>query len=610
MRATLLCSLLVLLAFGCSGTPGPVKVEPPVEQPPTAEQAAAFLAEADARIRELSAETQRMYWVYSTYITVDTEWLESKMSVRSMELDRWLAEGAMRFATVDLPADQARLMRLLRVWSSKPSPSDPAKRQELADVSTALQSGYAKRTACPDGPDGECITLGQVSHTLATSRDYDELLRVWLAWRTEQTSSGPAYARFAALVNEGAREVGFADAGELWRSRYDMSAAELGDEAERLWQQIRPLYEKLHCYVRARLSDHYGADKVPLTGPIPAHVLGNNWAQDWGNIYPLVEPYPGSAMPDITKQLVDKAWTPEKMARTAEDFFVSLGLVPLPETFWQRSMISQPRDRDVSCHPQAFTIAFSDDIRIKMCTEVTEGDLAVLHHELGHDYYFLYYLDQPVIVQDGAHDGFHEGIGDTLTLSMTPGYYEKLGLIDRAPNDAKAELNQLMRLALDRIAFVPFGLMVDKWRWQVFDGTTPPDRYNEDWWKLRLDYQGVVSPVARTDEQFDPGGKFHVPNNTPYLRYFLAHILMFQFHRALCDASGHTGPLHTCSIYGSKPAGDRLAAMLAMGQSRPWPDALEAITGERRMDGQAMLDYFAPLVDYLDEANAGQTCGW
>jgi peptidyl-dipeptidase A len=608
VRTTPLC--IVLLAIGCSGTPAPVTVEQPEEQPPTAEQALEFLAEADRRIRELADETHRMYWVYSTYINDDTEFLKSKMSVRGMQLDRWLAEGAAKYSKVDLPADQARLLHLLRVWSSAPSPNDPDARQQLADVSTGLQSSYATRKVCLEGDAESCLSLGDINRTIASSRDYDELLKVWVAWRDEGASTGAAYEQFVTLVNQGAREVGFADAGELWRSRYDMPADEFAAEAERLWLQIRPLYEKLHCHVRTKLSAHYGADKVPLTGPIPAHVLGNNWAQDWGNIYPLVEPYPGSAMPDITTQLVAKKWTPEKMARTAEGFFTSMGLKPLPDTFWERSMISQPRDRDVSCHPQAFTIAFTDDLRIKMCTEVTEGDLAVLHHELGHNYYYLYYIDQPVIVQDGAHDGFHEGIGDTLTLSMTPGYYQKLGLIDEAPTDDEAELNYLMDLALDRIAFVPFGLLVDKWRWQVFDGTTAPAEYNDDWWKLRLDYQGVASAVDRPSTSFDPGGKFHVPNNTPYIRYFLAHILMFQFHRALCDASGHTGPLHTCSIYGSKTAGERLGNMLAMGQSRPWPEALEALTGSDKMDGQAMLDYFAPLVGYLDAQNAGQQCGW
>jgi peptidyl-dipeptidase A len=416
--------------------------------------------------------------------------------------------------------------------------------------------------------------------------------------------------RFVDLANEGARELGFADLGAMWRSGYDMPPDDFSKEATRLWGQVKPLYDSLHCYVRGRLQKTYGADRVPSGKPIPAQLLGNMWAQQWGEIYPLVEPYPGVLDLDVTAALKKQKYDAVRIARSAESFYVSLGFDKLPESFWERSLLTKPRDRDVQCHASAWQMDTQGDVRIKQCIEPTQDHLMTVYHELGHVFYYMSYAKQPYIFQSGAHDGFHEAIGDTVNLSMTPAYLHQIGLTGAVKTSREATINQQMKLALDKVAFLPFGKMIDEWRWKVFAGETKPDNYNAAWWQLREQYQGVGAPVARSEEDFDPGAKYHIPANTPYTRYFLSYILQFQFHKALCDAAGNKGPLYECSVYGNAEAGKRFREMLELGQSQPWQDTLEKLTGTRQMDASAILDYFAPLQAWLAEQNKGQTCGW
>ena len=576
---------------------------------PSAADAKAFIDGVDAKLRELYVLTGRAEWANATDITDEHEKAESEAKEKLLAYTAQAIKEAQRFAEVDADPETKRQLHLLRVSSSLPAPDDAAKRKELAELSAKMQSMYGKGKYCPEGEDS-CRDLGQLSDVLAESRDYDELLAAWKGWREISIPMRPMYARFAELTNEGAREIGFADTGELWRSAYDMSPAEFEAEMERLWQQVRPLYEQLHCHVRAQLAEKYGEDKVPLDGRIPAHLLGNMWAQEWGNIYPMMEPHAGQPSIDVTKALRDANYDSRRMVKQAESFFVSLGLDALPDTFWERSMFDQPEDREVVCHASAWDVELNDDLRIKMCIKINMEDLVTIHHELGHNYYYHYYTNLPVLFQNGAHDGFHEGIGDTLALSVTPAYLQRIGLLDEVSEDPKAVINQQMRDALDKIAFLPFGLLIDRWRWGVFNGTYTDANFQAGWWELRRKYQGIESPIDIDEARFDPGAKYHIPGNTPYSRYFLARILQFQFHKALCEAAGHEGPLHTCSIFDSKEAGKKLQTMLAMGASKPWPDALEVVTGSRQMDAGPMIEYFEPLMGYLEEQNAGRSCGW
>ena len=446
------------------------------------------------------------------------------------------------------------------------------------------------------------------------------------------------YQRFVELLNEGAKDLGYDNVGTMWRAGYDMTPDEFAKTTDRLWSQVSPLYGDLQCYARGKLAAKYG-EKMPKDGTIPAHVTGNMWAQSWENIFPLLEPYPGAGNLDVNERLeaqrkaaLDEAkksfkGTPtpldvarlereadlksaETMVRRSEDFYKSIGFPALPASFYAKSMLLRPRDRDALCHASAWPMDMGEDVRIKMCIRPTEEDQYTIYHEMGHVYYYLAYKDQWPIFQSGANDGFHEAIGDTIRLNITPGYLAEIGLAGKAGADEKAALNAQMKLALEKVAFLPFGLLIDKWRWDVFDGKTPPDKYNQAWWDLVQQYQGVSSPVAATPADFDPGAKNHVPTNVPYMRYFLADILQFQFYRSLCEAAGHTGPLSQCSIYGNKAAGAKYWKMLGEGASRPWQDTLKELTGKPEMDASAIIDYFAPLQAWLKEQNKGQPCGW
>jgi peptidyl-dipeptidase A len=605
LRAALACA--VLLGAACARNAQ--TADPAAARAP--EDPKQFVERVDAELRDLWTRAATAEWIKSTYITDDTEQNAAWASEAVMAYQSRAIKEANRYRDrQDLDPTTARLLHLLRLSTTLPAPSDPEKRKALAETASKLEGIYGKGRYCGPAGKGPCRDLQQLSRVLATSRNYDELLDAWVGWRTISPPMRPLYTQLVNLSNEGAREIGHQNLGELWRMGYDMTPAQFEAETDRLWEQVKPLYEELHCYVRARLQKTYGKERVPDGKPIPAHLLGNMWAQEWANIYPLVEPYKTTTSLDVSAEIKRKGWDAKKMVQVSEDFFVSLGMEKLPERFYERSMLVKPRDRDVVCHASAWDVTYSGDYRIKMCIEPTEEDLITIHHELGHIYYYVYYHQLPVLFQTGANDGFHEAIGDALTLSITPQYLKQLGLLKTLPDDKQGLVNVQLKDALEKVAFLPFGKLIDQWRWDVFSGKTPPEQYNASWWQLRERYQGVSAPSPRTEEHFDPGAKYHIPANVPYTRYFLARILQFQFHRALCQIAGHQGPLHTCSIYGNKAAGEKLVAMLKLGASRPWPDALEAMTGQREMDATALLDYFAPLRAFLQEQNKGLSCGW
>ena len=535
------------------------------------------------------------------------------------------AKEARRFDGVALPPELSRKLQLLKLSLTLPAPADAKGRSELAQLATQMEATYAKGRYCTKkiaaqkgdkaaqvNDKGErCLTLDEMNKLLAERRDYDELLDLWTGWHSISPPMRSSYARYVELANQGAREQGFADLGSLWRSNYDMAPEAFSQEVERLWGQVAPLYQAMHCHVRAKLHERYG-DRVPDKGPIPAHLLGNMWAQEWGNVYNLVAPKTAARGTDLKQALIAKKTTPIEMVRYGERFFTSMGLDPLPQTFWERSLFVRPRDREVMCHASAWDITSQGDLRLKMCIEIDDDNFQTVHHELGHNYYYWYYKGLSPLFQAGAHDGFHEAIGDAIALSITPAYFAQVGLSgpEQTAKSDTADIALLLRRAMDGVAFLPFGKLIDQWRWDVFSGKVKPEDYNKAWWALRQKYQGVSAPAPRSEADFDPGAKYHVPSNVPYTRYFLARILQYQFHRALCDASGYKGPLHRCSVYGNKAAGEKLKALLAMGASRPWPEALEKLTGTRQMDAGALLDYYKPLKTWLDEQNKGRSCGW
>jgi peptidyl-dipeptidase A len=610
-------------AAPCPKCPEPTLTAPAVsESPPTPEDAKKFADRVDKELRRLWVARDRAGWVNQNFITDDTEALAASGEEATAAYVTEAISRAKKFNGLKVDPVTSRQLLLLKLAQVVPAPSNAEERRELAELQSSMTAMYGKGEYCPpagsplakatakgDKDKPKCLKLDDLSRVLKKSRNYDEQLEAWKGWHAISVPMKDKYARYAELGNKGAKEIGFTDLGALWRSGYDMSAEDFEADIERLWSEVKPLYDDLHCYVRKKLRAKYGKEKIPEKAPIPAHLLGNMWAQEW-NVYDLVEPFPGQGSLDVDKKLREKKYDSQKMVKLGEAFFTSLGLDPLPKTFWERSLFVRPRDREVVCHASAWDVTWSNDLRIKMCIEPTEEDLITIHHELGHNYYFHSYYTLPTLFQAGANDGFHEGIGDTLALSVTPEYLKNLGLLDALPKGDKGRVNVQMKMALEKVAFLPFGLMIDKWRWDVFSGKAPKAKYNEAWWALHTKYQGIASPVPRTEADFDPGAKFHVPSSTPYIRYFLARIYQFQFHRALCKAAGHKGSLDTCSIYGSKEAGARLRAMLELGQSKPWPEALAVLSGETKADATALLEYFAPLRTWLKDQNKGEQCGW
>lgn len=599
----------VALLLALASLPAIAAAAPPT--PATAAEADAYVADAEAQLQRMSYPWQRSQWINQTYITDDTEAIAARIDAEHTALQVRLAKGAARFDAVKgLSPDTRRKLDLLKLTIVLPAPDAPGAGDELSVIATWLQSLYGKGKGTLRG---QPLSGSDIEKAMGDNRNPAELREMWTSWHDRV--GGPMrgdYARMVAIANKGAAELGYKDLGEMWRAGYDMSPADFAALMDRLWAQVKPLYEQLHCFTRARLNARYGDAVQPATGPIRADLLGNMWAQEWGNIYDIVAPRgAGDIGYEIGPLLVAKGYDPVRMFKTGEGFYTSLGFAPLPASFWERSQIVKPRDREVVCHASAWDLDDVEDLRIKMCTKVVSDDFVTIHHEMGHNFYQRAYNRQPFLYRNGANDGFHEAIGDFIALSVTPDYLVRLGLLDRAKvPGADKDIGLLLRQAMDKVAFLPFGYAVDKWRWDVFSGAIAPADYNKGWNELRLRLQGIAPPVPRDETGFDAGAKMHVSGSVPYARYFLARILQFQFYKAACDQAGWTGPLHRCSFYGDKRVGAKLNAMLATGQSKPWPDALEAFTGSREIDAAALLAYFAPLRAWLEQQNKGRQCGW
>ena len=643
-QRSLLGASIAMALFGLAACGSAPESTAPASAPAAqAENADAFIARVNRTLEESTPEITSAQWLSNTYINSDSQRVAAAANERWLTMRNTFIEQAKTYDAAAQSPATARALHLLTTDTAMPAPRDPAKLKELTEIASRMEATYGAGKWCRDGEGGkDCLDIGQISEILADTNksSYADQLAAWQGWHTISTPMRADYQRFVELTNEGAKEMGFANTGEVWRAGYDMTPAEFQAETDRLWKQVEPLYTQLQCYARNKLTEKYGT-QGEVNGLIPAHLTGNLWQQDWSNLWPILEPYRGVGSLDISAALqnqrngiLDAAraqagdlsqLTAEqqvelsrqanndiavKMTRLAESFYTGLGMPALPDSFYTDSQLVQPRDRDVVCHASAWPMDTKGEVRIKMCIKPTEEELTTIYHELGHIYYYLAYKNLPPLFQNGAHDGFHEAIGDTIVLSMTPEYLASIGLVEAPAVSEQAVINSQMRMALTKVAFLPFGLMIDRWRWGVFDGSITPDNYNAAWWDLKKTYQGVGPVDARGEGFFDPGAKYHVPGNTPYTRYFLSHILQFQFYKALCDAAGHTGPLYQCNFANNPEAGKRYWAMLAKGNSQPWQATLKELTGGEQMDASAVLEYFAPLNTWLENQNQGKSCGW
>ena len=551
-------------------------------------------------------------WISSNFITYDSQKViadyGTRYTLKSLERSR----EASAFDDLSTSTENRRMLNILKSSFVMPPPLNKELATELSSITTSLEAMYGSGEHCYE--DGSCYDLEAFESIIDNSRNPEELLKAWLGWHEIGKPMKPMYMRMVDIGNQGARDLGYKGLSDLWFSKYDMPADDFLNETDRVWEEVKPLYDALHCHVRAKLNEHYGDDVVPESGPLPVHLLGNMWGQSWSNIYDLVyteESQQNSV--DVTKIIEEKGLNEIEMVEYAEDFFLSIGFEPLPDTFWERSLFVKPRDRSVVCHASAWNLdPANNDLRIKMCIQKNEEDFVTIHHELGHIFYYQAYNHLPTLFQGGANDGFHEAFGDLLTLSITPDYLTQIDFIsEKEASLAKEDpIGLLMKQALDGVVVVPWALMLDKWRSGVFNGEIDETNLNSSWWRLREYYQGISTSTERSEEYFDPGAKYHIPGNTPYTRYYLARIMQYQFHEALCNEIEFDGLLHECSIYGSKKAGDKIISTMALGESLPWQDAFENLTGTRQLSGKSILNYYAPLKDWLDEQNKNRTCGW
>ena len=582
------------------------------EQSKTAEDLEKFLASVEEENLTEGPTVSSAYWISSNFITYDSQKIVADYSKRYTLKSLETSRNASSFNGLETTQSNRRQLDLLKGSFVMPPPFDDALAGELSEISTKLEAMYGSGKHCYE--DGVCLDLEAFENILDSSRDSDELLKAWTGWHEIGKPMKPMYLRMVDIGNQGSKDLGFDGLSDLWFSKYDMPSETFLKETDRVWEEVKPLYEALHCHVRSKLNEEYGDEIIPIDGPLPVHVLGNMWGQSWSNIYDLVyDKKESNVAINVTQIINDKNIDEKEMVKYAEDFFLSMGFEPLPETFWERSLFIKPEDRSVVCHASAWNLdSANNDLRIKMCIEKNEEDFITIHHELGHIFYYQAYNHLPTLFQGGANDGFHEAFGDLLTLSITPDYLKNIGFISsEEANKAKEDpIGLLMKQALEGVVVIPWALTLDKWRSSVFNGEIDANSLNSSWWDMRESYQGITSPVERSEDYFDPGAKYHIPANTPYTRYYLARIMQYQFHEALCSAIGFDGPLHECSIYGDEEAGKKIISTMAMGQSLPWQDAFENLTGLRDLSGSSVMNYYKPLKDWLDKQNENRMCGW
>ncbi len=603
MKNFLSIIFIILIVTSCA---------PGSEKSNTSEDLDKFLLEVEQEYKEEGPIINSASWISSNFITYDSQKViadyGTRYTLKSLENSR----RASDFNNVDTTSDKKRMLNILKSSFVMPPPFDSNLAKELSKITTSLEAMYGNGEYCYE--DGSCFDLEAFEAIIDKSRNPEELLSAWKGWHEIGKPMKPMYMRMVEIGNQGSKDLGYKGLSDLWFSKYDMPAEDFLSETDRVWEEVKPLYDALHCHARAKLNDYYGDDIVSDSGPLPVHLLGNMWGQTWSNIYDIIYTEGSkSNSVNVTRIIEEKSLNEIEMVEYAEDFFLSIGFKPLPDTFWERSLFVKPSDRSVVCHASAWNLdPANNDLRIKMCIQKNEEDFITIHHELGHIFYYQAYNHLPYLFQGGANDGFHEAFGDLLTLSITPDYLMNIDFIseDEATIAKEDPIGLLMKQALEGVVVIPWALMLDKWRSGVFNGEIDESNLNSSWWNLREQYQGISTSSERSEEYFDPGAKYHIPGNTPYTRYYLARIMQYQFHEALCKEMGFDGPLHECSIYGSKTAGEKIISTMALGESQPWQDTFENLTGSRQLSGKSILNYYAPLKDWLDDQNKQRTCGW
>lgn len=585
------------------------------------QQAQNFLEEFNRRAENISYENSIASWNYNTDITEENAIKMNEAGARWSVFYEEASKNASTFPVESITDDLTKL-QIQTLQERGSSVLSAEKYNRLGTVLNTMSTIYSTGTVCKINNPSECLVLEPgLDVIMADSTDYHERLWAWEGWRAEVgRMMRPLYEEYVELENEVARLNNYLDYGDYWRANYEAKSPEnykysrdqLIEDVEKTFEQIKPLYEQLHAYVRHRLEQVYGPELISSTGCLPAHLLGDMWGRFWTNLYAVTVPYPAKPNIDVTSAMVEKKWNATKIFKAAEAFFVSIGLSSMTDGFWENSMLTEPNDnRKVVCHPTAWDLG-NGDYRIKMCTKVTMDDFLTAHHEMGHIEYDMAYAKQPFLLRSGANEGFHEAVGEIMSLSAaTPQHLKSLDLLEPTfQDDEETEINFLLKQALTIVGTMPFTYMLEKWRWMVFRGEITKQEWTKRWWEMKRDIVGVVEPVPHDETYCDPAALFHVANDYSFIRYYTRTIYQFQFQEALCREAHHSGPLHKCDITNSTAAGQKLRQLLELGRSKPWTQALESVTGEKYMNATPLLHYFEPLYEWLKKNNSGRFIGW
>ncbi|XP_007090142.2 angiotensin-converting enzyme 2 isoform X1 [Panthera tigris] len=589
-------------------------------QSTTEELAKTFLEKFNHEAEELSYQSSLASWNYNTNITDENV---QKMNEAGAKWSAFYEEQSKLAETYPLAEIHNTTVKrqLQALQQSGSSVLSADKSQRLNTILNAMSTIYSTGKACNPNNPQECLLLEPgLDDIMENSKDYNERLWAWEGWRAEVGKQlRPLYEEYVALKNEMARANNYEDYGDYWRGDYEeewtdgynYSRSQLIKDVEHTFTQIKPLYQHLHAYVRAKLMDSYPS-RISPTGCLPAHLLGDMWGRFWTNLYPLTVPFGQKPNIDVTDAMVNQSWDARRIFKEAEKFFVSVGLPNMTQGFWENSMLTEPgNSQKVVCHPTAWDLG-KGDFRIKMCTKVTMDDFLTAHHEMGHIQYDMAYAVQPFLLRNGANEGFHEAVGEIMSLSAaTPNHLKTIGLLPPGfSEDSETEINFLLKQALTIVGTLPFTYMLEKWRWMVFKGEIPKEQWMQKWWEMKREIVGVVEPVPHDETYCDPASLFHVANDYSFIRYYTRTIYQFQFQEALCRIAKHEGPLHKCDISNSSEAGKKLLQMLTLGKSKPWTLALEHVVGEKNMNVTPLLKYFEPLFTWLKEQNRNSFVGW
>ncbi|XP_041066850.1 angiotensin-converting enzyme 2 [Carcharodon carcharias] len=588
------------------------------------DEARAFLKKFSEEAVNLVYNSSLASWEYNTNITKENAF---KMNLVG---DKWTvyyqkaSNESSKFNIGEIKDKEIKKqLQMLQDKGSGVLPPNDLKR--LNHIQNEMAAIYGTGTVCYPSEPSQCMELEPgLTKLMANSKDYNERLWAWEGWRVNVGKRlRPLYEGYVELKNKAAKMNGYEDYGDYWRGNYETdddeeyaySRKDLLRDVKSLFGEIKPLYRELHAYVRAKLGDTFGPEHISSTGCLPAHLLGDMWGRFWGNLYSWSIPYPHQEDIDVTPEMVKQGWNPKEMFQKADAFFQSLGLQAMNDNFWHYSMIEKPTDgRKVVCHPTAWDMGNGADFRIKMCTEVNMENFLTVHHEMGHIQYDMEYANQTYLFRDGANEGFHEGVGEIMSLSAaTPLYLKSLGLLpDSFIEKNETDINFLLKQALTIVGTLPFTLMMEEWRWKMFQGRIPKDQWMKMFWEMKREMVGVVEPLPHDETYCDPAALYHISNDYSFIRYYTRTFYQFQFHEALCRKAKHSGELHKCAITNSTKAGKALRDMLRLGKSQSWTRALQLVTGETKMNAAPLLKYFQPLYDWLKKNNAenGRMIGW